>query len=93
MTLLLAVFRFAVAVFAVVMIIAGLVLMPSPIPFGIVFVSLGFILLALVAPSAIRFMRRWRPFDRLMHWLERHLPEWLAEKLRKTDIDHDDDRR
>lgn len=93
MTLLLAVFRFAVAVFAVMLILAGLVLMPSPIPFGIVFIGLGIILLALVMPSAIRFMRRWRPFDKIMHWLERHLPAWLAEKLRNTDVEHDDEQR
>ncbi len=88
MTLLLALFRFAVAVFAVMMIIAGLIIAPTPLPFGFVFIILGLLLLAIVAPSMIRFLRRMRWFDRLMHWAEKRLPEWLARRLRESDIDH-----
>ncbi|MEE2691607.1 MAG: hypothetical protein VX640_08715 [Pseudomonadota bacterium] len=88
MTIFLALFRFAVAVFAVLLVLAGLVLTPSPIPFGFVFIILGLVLLALVAPSAIRFLRRMKWFDRLMHGIEKLLPERLARQLRKSDVDH-----
>lgn len=93
MTLLLALFKFAVAVFAVLMIVAGLIIMPTPLPFGVVLVAIGLMLLVAVAPSMIRDMRRrFRWFDRFMHWIEKGLPEWLARRLRETDIEHPETR-
>ena len=89
MTLLLALFKFAIAVFAILMIVAGFLIMPTPLPFGLLLVAIGLLLLVVVAPSMIRDMRRrfgW--FERFMHWIEKGLPEWLARRLRETDIEH-----
>ena len=35
-------FKFIVAVFAILLIMLGIVVAPSPVPFGIVFIVLGF---------------------------------------------------
>lgn len=84
------VFRLAVSAFAVLMILVGLVWTISPIPFGIVFVALGVLLLAAAAPGEVRWLRRrWRWFDRLMHGAEKRMPEWLAKRIRISDYDHD----
>jgi len=90
-TIILAMFKFAVAVFALLLILIGLIVMPTPLPFGIIFVILGVLLLAAVAPAAVRGLRRrFRWFDRFMHWAERNLPEWLARRLRESDYEHED---
>ena len=89
-----ALFKFAVAVFAILLIAFGLIWMWSPIPFGFVFIVIGFLLLAAVAPAFIRFLRRrfgW--FERFLHWLERRLPGWLARLLRRTDVDHEEENK
>ena len=86
------VFRLAVSFFAVLLILFGLVWTISPIPFGIVFVVLGFLLLLSAAPGEIRWLRRRsRWFDRAMHGLEKRMPEWIAKRLRATDHEHDED--
>lgn len=87
-----ALFKFAIAVFAILLIAFGFVWMWSPIPFGFLFIVIGFLLLAAVAPAFIRFLRRrfgW--FERFLHWLERRLPGWLARLLRRTDIEHEEE--
>ncbi len=85
------VFRFAVSLFAILLILFGLVWTISPIPFGFVFLILGFLLLLSAAPGEIRWLRRrWRWFDRAMHGLEKRMPEWIAKRLRATDHDHDE---
>lgn len=84
------IFRFAVSLFAILLILFGLVWTISPIPFGIVFLFLGFLLLLSAAPGEIRWLRkRWRWFDRLMHGLEKRMPHWIAKRLRDTDYDHE----
>jgi hypothetical protein len=81
--------KFAVAAFAVALIVAGAVLAISPIPGGMVVFAVGVILLAVVMPSAVRGLRRrWKFFDRLMHRIEKILPKWLARKLKASDYDH-----
>lgn len=86
------VFRLAVSLFAILLILFGLVWTISPIPFGIIFLILGFMLLLSAAPGEIRWLRRrWRWFDRAMHSLEKRLPEWIAKRLRATDHEHDTD--
>ncbi|MBB5520071.1 hypothetical protein [Amphiplicatus metriothermophilus] len=90
--MLMGLFKFAIAVFAVLLIVFGMIWMWSPIPFGFVFIIIGFLLLAAVAPAFIRFLRRrfgW--FERFLHWLERRLPGWLARLLRRTDVDHEEE--
>lgn len=89
MSLIFAVFKFAVAVFAVILILVGAIITPTPIPFGVVFMAIGFLLLAAVAPAFVRWLRRrMRWFDRLIHWLEKRLPEWIARPLRESDFEH-----
>lgn len=86
------VFRLAVSVFAILLMLFGLIWTISPIPFGFIFLILGFLLLLSAAPGEIRWLRRrWRWFDRAMHGLEKRLPEWIAKRLRATDHEHDED--
>ena len=86
------VFRIAVGFFAILLMLTGIVLTPMPIPFGIIIFLLGFFLLAAVAPAFVRGVRkRWRWFDRQMHRLEKRLPRFMAEPLRATDYDHDEE--
>lgn len=87
-----ALLKAAVALFAFALIVAGAVLTLSPIPGGILILAVGLILFASVMPSAVRWLRRrWRFFDRLMHRLEKILPEWVARRLRASDYDHEQD--
>lgn len=86
------VFRFAVSAFALLLIVLGVALTISPIPFGFVLVFFGLALFAAVAPAEVRWLRkRWRWFDRVMHRLEKRLPEWIAKRLRASDYDHEED--
>lgn len=86
------VFRLAVSLFAVLLILFGLVWTISPIPFGFVIFIFGFLLLLAAAPGEIRWLRkRWRWFDRAMHGLEKRLPNWIAKRLRATDHDHQEE--
>ena len=62
--MLLILFRFLLKIFAVALIVFGTITMISPVPFGFVFIALGFFLLAAVAPSFLRWLRkRWRWLD------------------------------
>ena len=85
-------FKFLVTVFAIILIVAGVILAPTPAPFGIVFILIGFFLLAAVSPDLMRWLRRrWRWLDRQLIKLERKLPRWLARQLRKSDIPADEE--
>ncbi|MEX0645124.1 MAG: hypothetical protein WD076_07430 [Parvularculaceae bacterium] len=85
-------FRAAVGVFAVLLMIAGVIIAPTPLPFGIIIFIIGFTLFAAVAPTYVRAIRRrWRWFDRQLHKIEKRLPKWLAKILRDSDYDHDED--
>jgi len=84
-------FKFLVSIFAVILIFAGIVLTPAPAPFGIIFIFIGFFLLAAVSPDLMRWLRRrWGWLDRQLIKLERKLPRWLARQLRKSEIDKDE---
>ncbi len=79
------IFRIALTVFALALIFFGVIMMIAPTPFGFVFLILGFLLLATVAPSFIRGLRRrWRWFDRRLQALEKRSPRWIAKILRRT---------
>ncbi len=85
-------FKIVVAIFAILLIIIGIVVAPSPVPFGIVFIVLGFFLLSAVAPDLIRWLRRrWRWFDRQLTKLEKRLPAWIARQLRRSKVPEEDD--
>ncbi|GJL95917.1 MAG: hypothetical protein DHS20C05_23220 [Hyphococcus sp.] len=82
-----AIFKFFVSLFAILLILIGIITTPTPIPFGIVFIALGFFLLAASAPDLLRWMRRrWRWLDRQLVRLEKKLPRWLAKYLRRSDL-------
>ncbi|MEL6362114.1 MAG: hypothetical protein AAFR21_13635 [Pseudomonadota bacterium] len=92
MALFFAIFKFAVTLLALVFIVIGIIVTPSPIPFGIVLIALGFMLLVAVAPDFVRWLRRHsRWFDKRMHWLEDRLPQFMAKHLRRTDYVHPDE--
>ena len=48
-------FKFLVTLFAIILIIVGAIMTPTPVPFGIIFVIIGFFLLAagLSGPHAL----------------------------------------
>ncbi len=84
--LLRAIFKGLVAMFAIVMIVIGIIVAPSPLPFGLIFIAIGFFLLAAVAPDLVRWLRRrWKWLDRQVKRLEKILPDWLAKHLRKSE--------
>lgn len=87
-----AIFKMVVTLFALLLIAIGILVMPSPIPFGVIFIAIGFLLLVAVAPDLVRWLRRrWRWFDRQVKKLEEKLPEWIAKQLRKSDVERDED--
>ncbi len=87
-------FRIAVSIFALLLMGFGVVLTISPIPFGLILVVIGFLLFVTAAPAEVRWLRRrWRWFDRMMHGLEKRLPEWMAKRLRASDYDHEEEER
>ncbi len=82
------IFRILVSIFATVLILVGIILTPSPAPFGIIFVAVGLLLLTASAPAFVRWMRqRWSWLDRRFENLESILPEWIARQIRKSDPD------
>ncbi|MGE0408205.1 MAG: hypothetical protein AB7P23_02960 [Amphiplicatus sp.] len=86
-------FKIAVGLFALLLMIAGLAWIWSPVPFGFVLFLIGLLLLTAVAPAFVRAVRRrWRWFDRQMHKLEKRLPEWMAKALRASDYEHEDEK-
>lgn len=83
-------FKFLVTLFAILLIFIGIIVAPSPVPFGIIFIVIGFFLLTAVAPDLVRWLRRhWRWLDRNLKKVEKRLPEWIARHLRKTGVDDD----
>lgn len=85
-------FKFAVSLFALLLILIGIIIAPSPAPFGIIFIALGFLLLSASAPDLIRWLRRrWRWFDRSLTKLEKRMPRWIARQLRRSALDDEED--
>lgn len=91
------IFNFLVGVFAVALIILGLAMMIAPTPFGFVFVILGFVILAVVAPFArpvLRWFRGlWPWFDRQLDRAQDNLPEAIARPLRESDPPPKEDKK
>jgi hypothetical protein len=78
--------RILVGLFALVLIVFGLIWMFSPLPLGFIFVILGVLLLAAVLPAFLRWIRRrWRWLDRILDRLQAILPAWLGRFLRRSD--------
>ena len=90
--MLMIILRVTVTIFGVILILVGIPLTPSPIPFGLVFIALGMSLIVWASPAAVRWLRKhWRWFDRRMDWLTDHLPGPIAQFLRRSDYDHEAD--
>ncbi|MEL6324480.1 MAG: hypothetical protein AAFQ84_09665 [Pseudomonadota bacterium] len=81
-----ALIRFLAACLSLVLILAGLVAMLAPTPFGFVIVGLGLVLLGWSAPGAVRWIRRrWLWLDRQCDRLQASGPGWLARLLALSD--------
>jgi|GEM_PF-1800089 len=86
------VFKFFVAVVGLILILVGLIVSPSPVPFGFVPFVIGLLLLSAAAPDLIRWLRRrWRWLDRQLKRLEKQLPKWIARHLRRSGVNGDDE--
>lgn len=83
------VWRIAGSVVGLAMILIGLPLMVSPIPFGLILIVLGIIILVGANPlaaSVIRTLRRrYKWLDGFFDRAENVLPRELADPLRATD--------
>ena len=86
-------FHILIGVFATFLILIGIIAAVSPIPFGIVMISLGFIMLGIVAPPVRPLLkslrRRWGWFDKQLDKAQETLPDPIADPLRESDP-HDD---
>lgn len=78
--------RILTILFAIFLIVFGIIWTISPIPFGFIFIILGILLLAAVAPGFLRWFRKyWRWLDAVLDRLQNFLPRWLAAPLRRSD--------
>lgn len=88
-------YRLAVQLVALVLIVVGLILFPLPIPFGLALIVIGLAMLVSSSPATARWLkgirRRNRGTDRAIRTIETGLPEVLAGPLRTTDPDQPDD--
>lgn len=90
--MLLFIFRLAIAIFAVILIVFGLAVMIAPTPFGFILVILGILLFATAAPELFRKLRkRWKWLDRRLDAFQRRAPRWLAKRLKLSDPETDED--
>jgi len=85
-------FRFVLAAFSIILIVAGAIVMIAPTPFGFILIILGFLLLASAAPGIVRWLRvHWRWLDRRLDKLGDRAPRWLAKLFQRTDPDEDEE--
>lgn len=80
--------RFALSVFAVFLIIAGLIVLPLPIPFGAIMILIGVTLLVSSSETAASWVRNYRvknpKINERLVGLEQRLPHRLGAVLRRT---------
>ena len=73
---------------AIVIMIAGAILLPLPIPLGAPLLVIGAAMMISVSPAFARLISwwrgRWSRLDYVMTWLEAKAPAHLASILRKT---------
>lgn len=80
------IFKFILTIFALILILVGIVTAITPIPFGLPLILIGFLMLATISPATLRFIRRrWGWLDRRLKWLQKKLPRWMTRSLRKSD--------
>ena len=82
-------YHLLVGVFAVVLIIVGAITAITPVPFGIIFMIIGFILLGSVwspmRPALRNVRRRWGWLDDRLDEAQEKLPDSIANPLRESD--------
>jgi len=73
---------------SILLILAGMIVAPLPIPFGIPMIVIGITILIAHSPMAARafanLRRRWTRFDDWIRFLEEKAPAIMAEPLRRT---------
>ncbi|MEM9170888.1 MAG: hypothetical protein AAGC56_14700 [Pseudomonadota bacterium] len=88
------IFNVLVGVFAVILIVVGALAAFTPIPFGILFIAIGLVLLSTVAPPVRHWLkgvrRRWKWLNRQLRRLQKSAPAWIGDALRKSDPDPDE---
>ena len=79
-------FKVILTIFALILILVGLVTAITPIPFGLPLVLIGFLMLATISPATLRFIRRrWGWLDRRLRWLQKKLPKSMTRSLKRSD--------
>jgi uncharacterized membrane protein HdeD (DUF308 family) len=81
--------RISLLILAIVLIVAGLIVLPLPIPFGaLILLVLGVSLLIASNDTAAGWIRAWRVrnprLNSRMLSLEARLPVWISKILRRT---------
>jgi hypothetical protein len=80
--------RISLLILAIVLIGAGLIVLPLPIPFGALMLLLGISLLIASNDTAAGWIRTWRVrnprLNSRMLSLEARLPDWISRVLRRT---------
>lgn len=80
--------RFLQDVLGLLLIGIGFIVLPTPLPFGIILIGLGAILLAASEEGVRNLIRErrkdWKKFDEALGVLERNLPEPLAKVVKST---------
>ncbi len=75
-------------VFGSTLVFAGLIVLPLPIPFGLVMLTIGFALLAPYIPAVqrlIRFLRvKWPKFDEQLRRYRHRFPPVIKRTIDKT---------
>jgi len=83
--------RLLLFIVAIFIILVGIVAMVSPIPFGILLITLGLALLAIALPAIFKPLRkRWRWLDTLLDAITERIPGWLARRVKDSDPDDDE---
>ncbi|MEL7491347.1 MAG: PGPGW domain-containing protein [Pseudomonadota bacterium] len=75
-------------IFGTVLILVGLVVLPLPLPFGLIMITIGFALLAPYIPAfqrLVRSMRRkWPDLDRSLRRYRNRFPPIIRKTIDKT---------
>lgn len=75
-------------VFGSTLVVAGLIVLPLPLPFGLIMLTIGFALLAPYIPAVQRFIRflrgRWPGFDRTLRRYRDRFPPIVRSAIDKT---------
>lgn len=75
-------------VFGSTLVVAGLIVLPLPIPFGLIMLTIGFALLAPYIPAVQRFVKflraRWPGFDRTLRRYRDRFPPVIKKTIDKT---------